>query len=81
MGGVCPLFFDGAVCQFKELPRPDDRIHLTKVYEYLDTIRNNKPINKIFFNYGERLKADRASNMILSGIINKLITYYNNLFK
>lgn len=81
MGGVCPLFFDGAVCQFKELPRPDDGVHLTKVYEYLDTIRNNKPINKIFFNYGERLKADRASNMILSRIVNKLITYYNNLFK
>ena len=24
MGGLCPLFFDGAVCQFNELPRPND---------------------------------------------------------
>ena len=24
IGGICPLFFDGAVCDFEELPRPDD---------------------------------------------------------
>lgn len=24
MGGICPLFFDGAVCYFEELPRPKD---------------------------------------------------------
>ena len=41
MGGVCPLFFDGAVCQFKELPRPDNEREMLKVYEYLDTLRNN----------------------------------------
>lgn len=23
-GGICPLFFDGAVCHFEELPPPDD---------------------------------------------------------
>lgn len=31
MGGVCPLFFDGAVCDFDELPRPDD-INAVSVY-------------------------------------------------
>lgn len=24
-GGICPLFFDGAVCHFEELPPPDDQ--------------------------------------------------------
>jgi len=33
MGGVCPLFFDGAVCDFEELPRPDE---VTKIKEYYD---------------------------------------------
>lgn len=38
-GGVCPLFFDGAVCNFKELPLPSDSEHLNKVYEHLEKIR------------------------------------------
>lgn len=42
MGGICPLFFDGAVCQFSELPKPDDRESLDKVYTYLDTLRTPK---------------------------------------
>lgn len=50
MGGVCPLFFDGAVCQFQELPRPDDKVRLSKVYDYIDKIRSNN-INKTFFTY------------------------------
>ena len=32
MGGVCPLFFDGAVCDFEELPRPDDVNGISKFY-------------------------------------------------
>lgn len=42
MGGICPLFFDGAVCQFSELPKPDDRENLDKVYTYLDALRTPK---------------------------------------
>jgi hypothetical protein len=50
MGGLCPLFFDGAICQFEELPRPDDRANIQKIYNYLDLIRNNSK-NKVFFRY------------------------------
>lgn len=39
MGGVCPLFFDGAVCDFEELPRPDE---VTKIKEYYDKAMNLK---------------------------------------
>ena len=41
MGGICPLFFDGAVCHFHELPLPNNKIELDKIYKYLNKIRNN----------------------------------------
>lgn len=32
MGGILPLWFDGAVCDFRELPKPDDTVNMNKVY-------------------------------------------------
>ena len=52
MGGLCPLFFDGAVCRFEELPRPDDKVNISKVYDYLNHIRGISA--KSFFSYGIR---------------------------
>ena len=34
MGGLLPLWFDGAVCDFKELPKPEDKVAMSKVYNY-----------------------------------------------
>lgn len=45
--GICPLYFDGAINYFKELPKPNEREELNKVYRYLD--ESNKVSNKIFF--------------------------------
>lgn len=39
MGGLCPLFFDGAVCSFSELPHPKLTTELTKVYKYVESLR------------------------------------------
>lgn len=39
MGGLCPLFFDGAVCHFTELPHPKMTAELAKVYSYAESIR------------------------------------------
>lgn len=50
MGGLCPLYFDGAVCQFEELPRPDDKEGLQQVYKYLEYLRGRKT-NKSFFSF------------------------------
>ena len=50
MGGLCPLYFDGAVCQFEELPRPDDKEGLQQVYKYLEYLRGRKA-NKSFFSF------------------------------
>jgi hypothetical protein len=45
MGGILPLWFDGAVCDFKELPKPDDKAAMSKVYaecKRLDTLNSQK---------------------------------------
>jgi len=33
-GGIIPLWFDGAVCDFKELPKADDKDAMDKIYAY-----------------------------------------------
>lgn len=38
-GGLIGLFFDGATCNFEELPLPKDP-SLSKVYAYIDRLRN-----------------------------------------
>ena len=37
-GTICPLYFDGAVNYFKELPLPKDLPAMKKVYEFLENI-------------------------------------------
>ena len=34
MGGILPLYFDGAVCDFREMPKPDDKAGLDKIYKH-----------------------------------------------
>ena len=48
MGGLCPLFFDGVVCQFSELPLPNSP-EIQKVYKYVESLRK-KP-SKSFLMY------------------------------
>ena len=52
MGWLCPLFFDGAICRFDELPKPNDTDNLNKVYDYLNSIRGNTA--KAFLSYSKR---------------------------
>lgn len=42
MGGIVALYFDGAVCYFKELPKPDDKEGLEKVYAYIQSLKQSK---------------------------------------
>ena len=41
-GTVCPLYFDGAVNYFKELPSPKDDTKLRDVYNYIENIIRKK---------------------------------------
>lgn len=72
MGGVCPLFFDGAVCQFEELPKPDNKNELAKIYDYLKHIRGITA--KSFFSYGVKENNKSLCN-------NKLLSKFAALFK
>jgi len=38
---ICPLYFDGAVNYFKELPRPDDEMGINKMKNFLKNARAN----------------------------------------
>lgn len=73
MGGLCPLFFDGAVCRFEELPKPDDNAELNKVYMYLQHIRNSTA--KTFFGYGVTKQNNKCK------FINKFFNIFKLYFK
>ena len=40
MGGLIPLWFDGAVCDFEEMPKPEDKTKLNAVYSLCKTLNN-----------------------------------------
>lgn len=71
MGGLCPLFFDGAVCQFEELPRPESKGEIAKVYDYLKHIRGVTA--KSFFSYGMKKKNKNLRN---TGLLSKFAALF-----
>lgn len=52
-GNICPLFFNGAVSTFNELPLPTDSAGLESVYGYIDILNKQKMKRKAksFFMY------------------------------
>lgn len=72
-GQVCPLFFDGAVSVFNELPLPTDKDGITKCLNY---IKNNirKPINLVFMGIHIRKARVRKARMWLQKI-KRVITF------
>lgn len=75
MGGLCPLFFDGAVCQFEELPRPESKGEIAKVYDYLKHIRGVAAgtAAKSFFSYGMKKKNKSLRN---TGLFSKFVALF-----
>lgn len=72
-GQVCPLFFDGAVSVFNELPLPTDKDGITKCLNYIE---NNirKPINLVFMGIHVRKARVRKARMWLQKI-KRVITF------
>ena len=52
--GIIALYFDGKTCTFRELPPPNDKEALEKVYKYLDSIRRKS--NKIFMWFNKLIR-------------------------
>lgn len=46
-GGVCPLFFDGAVCNFEELPEPDNINGVTQYYTRVKSLKSYRQQRKL----------------------------------
>lgn len=44
MGGLIALYFDGAVCQWSELPKAGDVNGLSKVYSYIESHKNKSQV-------------------------------------
>lgn len=62
MGGVCPLFFDGAVCNFEELPKPDEIDKLAVYYNKIQTLksyRQQKKANALILFLYKMIKKDK----------------------
>lgn len=41
-GNICPLYFDGAISYFSELPKADDRVGMQKVYNFMENNKKKK---------------------------------------
>lgn len=52
-GGIVGLYFDGAVCNFTELPLPNDTANLNRVYNYIKSL-NVKAVS--FFAFSSKIK-------------------------
>ena len=64
MGGILPLWFDGAVCDFKELPKADDTASLQKWYNYCKNLKNpqQKATHTMFMPIVKQLKKLISTN-------------------
>ena len=58
-GSVCPLFFNGAVNYFAEMPRVDNKPELDKMYKLTDHYRKKIRVN--LFNYFLKTKKRNGS--------------------
>ena len=55
LGGICPLFFDGATCSFFEMPLPDNKAELEKVYKYAESLDKPKKAETTLFSWFKKL--------------------------
>ena len=78
--GICPLFFDGAINFFGELPLPNDKENLEKVYKRLEKIRNTNQVSntKSFFAYKLNKKEKSLHNKT---ILSKFAALFNKIIK
>lgn len=47
-GGLIALYFNGAVCDWRELPPPNDTTNISKWYSWLQNKRGNKSLKSFF---------------------------------
>lgn len=73
MGGLLPLWFDGAVCDFKELPKPDDKAKMAAIYAECKRLENLKTVAK----NSQNVQSTSVPVMLMS--ITKNIKHFINI--
>jgi hypothetical protein len=79
MGGIIALWFDGAVCDFRELPKPDDKAALDKYYKEckrLDALKNLPSPS----NAASNSQATSAAPVLLLSMKNSIKRFINFTF-
>ena len=72
--GICPLFFDGAVCSFTELPLPNDTDNLNRLYQYIERLRGT---NTLMFTVNKHFNNNVAGGKIKNYLCKLFRRYYN----
>lgn len=69
--GICPLYFDGAIDKYAELPLPNDTVNIEKVYNFI------KQQSKLFF----MRSITKTENVFAENtFLNKFASYFSKLF-
>lgn len=76
MGGILPLWFDGAVCDFREMPKPDDKQAMAKVYAECKRLETLKQV-KLQSHSGSVAKKALTLLMSLSKKVKHIINFNN----
>jgi hypothetical protein len=58
--GILPLYFDGAVTSFSELPSPKDKNGLSQVYNYIERVRNSTSAFLFFMSSSSNSKKSKG---------------------
>lgn len=76
MGGLLPLYFDGAVCDFTEIPKPDDKAGLAKIYSHCKALDAAKQVVKT-----PQPPTTTTKSVLLLALTNKVSHFINLKFK
>jgi hypothetical protein len=72
--GLCPLYFDGAINLFNELPLPSDTQAIGRVYSHIKELRNTNRGVSLFL----KGRKNNSKNLYSRKIINKFATLFSN---
>jgi hypothetical protein len=72
--GLCPLYFDGAINFFNELPLPSDTQAIGRVYSHIKELRNTNRGVSLFL----KGRKNNSKNLYSRKIINKFATLFSN---
>lgn len=70
---LCPLYHDGAINFYRELPRPDDDVNMNKVYAYISKQRDAKNLSAPITNAEKAAKQSYTFLTWAQKVINNII--------